>query len=59
MYAAALMYEHFSKEEHHSFWEDLLVTQIEPLLNPLRRGNYWRGTLKTLTLWALDVEDFV
>lgn len=36
----------------------ILIDKNNPS-NVLRRGNYWRGTLKTSTIWALDAEDFV
>ena len=55
------LFEHFSEERHHSFLEDVSIAmgdKTDPS-NPLQRENYWRSTLKTMTTWGLNVEDYV
>ena len=56
-----LLFKHFSGEGHHSFLEDVSITLIDKTdpSNPLQRENYWRSTLKTMTPWELNVENYV
>ena len=52
----------FLRRDTLSFLEDIWkVTLIDKtdLLNPLRRGNCQRSTLKTMVPWGLNVENFV
>lgn len=61
MYAAALYVWAFFWRGTPQLLGSVLVILIDKNnpSNVLRRGNYWRGTLKTSTIWALDAEDFV
>ena len=55
------LFEHFSKEGHHSVQEDVSITLIDKtnLSNPLQRENYWRTAVKTMAPWGLNVENCV
>ena len=56
------LFEHFSEKGHLSFLEDIWkVTLIEKtdLINPLRKENYQRSTLKAMVPWGMNVENFL
>ena len=52
-------FEHFNSEGRHCFLDEISITFIDKidLSEPLKRENYWRSILKTMTPWDLNVED--
>ena len=55
------LFEHFHSEGHHCFLDKISVTFIDKTdpSEPLKRENYWRSILKTMTPWGLSNEDSV
>ena len=56
------LFEHFNKEGHHRFLENVSITFIDktgPLEEPLKKINYWKNVLKTMAPLVLNIEDSV
>ena len=55
------LFEHFHEEGHHGFSEDVSITFIDKTYpsEPLKRENYWKSVLKTMTTLGLNNEDSV
>ena len=51
------IFEHFNREGHTGFLENVSVTFIDNTgsQNPETRENYWIHTLKTMVLWGLNI----
>ena len=52
-----LVFEHFSSSDHNGFLEDCSITLIDKTdgAEPTGREEYWRGVLKTVTLYGLNI----
>ena len=55
------LYEHFCNSDHNCFTSDVSITFIDKTdpSDPLKREDYWRRTLKTMTPFGLNIEDSV
>ena len=55
----ALVFEHFSSNDHNGFFEDCSITLIDKIdgSDPTRREEYWRRVLKTVTPYGLNTID--
>ena len=53
------LFEHFAREGHCSFLEDVTITFIDETdpKDPNRQEHYWRHPLKTMASVGLDAED--
>ena len=53
------VFEYFSSEGHNGFLEDCEITFIDKTDNsdPVRREEYWRRVLKTLSPYGLNTLD--
>ena len=53
------LFEHFNEERHHRFLEDVSITFIDETdpSEALKRENYWKSALKTMTPLGLNIED--
>ena len=53
------LFSHFCTSGHAEFLDDVSITFIyktDPP-DPLKREDYWRGTLKTMGLFGLNIEE--
>ena len=55
------IFEHFSSNDHTGFLEDVSITFIDKTdpSDPLKREDYWRSILKTLSPNGLNIEESV
>ena len=55
------LFNHFCISGHCSFLEDISLTSIDKTGPPnlLKREDYWRSTLKTMTPFGLNIEESV
>ena len=55
------LFEHFCDCNHEGFLSDVSITFIDKTdpNDPLKREDYWRSTLKTMTPFGLNMEDNV
>ena len=53
------IYEHFKKDGHEGFLEDVQITLIDKTdaRDPTKREHYWRHVLKTMSPEGLNIED--
>ena len=55
------LFKHFCSSNHNYFISDVSVTFIDKTdpSDPLKREDYWRGTLKTMAPFGLNIEERV
>ena len=55
------LYEHFCSSNHNCLISDVSVTFIDETdpSDPLKKGDYWRSTLKTMAPFGHNVEESV
>ena len=60
-YMQEFLLEHFNKEGHHGFFEEVSIVFIDQTSpsEPLKRQNYWKSVLKTRAPLGLNIEDSV
>ena len=53
------LFRHFSSPGRNGFLNDVSITFIDKtdLSDPLKREDYWRRTLKTMSPFRLNIED--